>query len=290
MLRAWATLVYRLLRRTLQRSEIHLATVQIPFYLIGFSLLIFFSSCEKVIDIKLKEADKKIVIEGTVSYNSGEFPEVRISETKNFEDSNGFNGISGATVTIQVNDGMVYQLAETTKGIYQKAGFYGALGNTYHLTVLLNGNTYTAVSTMPSEVVSLDSLWAESLAFGGNSDITIYPKYTDPPGLGNSYRLVQYKNDTLVKHVFVQNDELSDGLTITRPMINPDSDLKEGDFVRVELQCIDANVYKYWYSLDQSATGSNQSAAPANPVTNIEGGALGYFSAYSSSYNSMIIP
>jgi len=43
--------------------------------------------------------------------------------------------------------------------------------------------------------------------------------------------------------------------------------------------CNDAAVYKYWYSLNDGATGTGQSASPANPVTNISGGALGYFSA-----------
>ena len=144
---------------------------------------------------------------------------------------------------------------------------------------------------MPSQIVPLDSIWAEELSFAGNSNLTIYPQYTDPPGLGNSYRLVEYKNGVQIKHVFEQNDELSDGLTITRPLINPDSsNLAHGDTVRVDLQCIDANVYKYWFSLDQSATGENQSATPTNPVTNIVGGALGYFSAYSTSSKTIIIP
>ncbi len=142
---------------------------------------------------------------------------------------------------------------------------------------------------MPKEIVPLDSIWAESLAFGNKDNITIYPAYKDPPGLGNSYRLVEYKNGVQVKHVFEQNDEFSNGLTITRPLVNPDGNLAIGDTVSVDLQCIDANVYKYWFSLDQSATGENQSASPANPVTNIVGGALGYFSAYSFTRQTIVL-
>jgi len=48
--------------------------------------------------------------------------------------------------------------------------------------------------------------------------------------------------------------------------------------VNIELHSIDPGVYKYWYSLDQGADGGS-SASPANPVSNISGGALGYFSA-----------
>ena len=46
------------------------------------------------------------------------------------------------------------------------------------------------------------------------------------------------------------------------------------------MQCIDNAVYKYWFSLNQSATGTSQSASPANAVSNISGGALGYFSVH----------
>ena len=61
------------------------------------------------------------------------------------------------------------------------------------------------------------------------------------------------------------------GLRITTPLINMDGDLKAGDVVRVDMLCIDENVYKYWYSLDQAATG-NSSVTPANPVSNLSGG------------------
>jgi hypothetical protein len=273
-----------------QPSTIHHSSFITHNFLPLLLTLFLFSSCEKVIDVNLNEANKQIVIEGTVSYNGNASPEVRISQTKAFEDDNIFNGISGATVTIQVNNGTVYNLPETAKGIYTSNQFLGELDSTYKLTVQLAGNTYTSTSHLPAQTVTLDSLWAEALVFGGDDNITIYPQYNDPKGLGNSYRLVEYANDTLVRKAFPQNDEFSDGNTVTRPLIDPDSNLKEGDNITVELQCIDANVYKYWYSLDAAATGNNQSATPTNPVSNITGGALGYFSAYSASRYSFIIP
>ena len=43
--------------------------------------------------------------------------------------------------------------------------------------------------------------------------------------------------------------------------------------------CNDAAVYKFWYSLNNGATGTGESASPSNPVSNISGGVIGYFSA-----------
>ncbi len=281
--------IERLLRRTLVRSEVNWAKWRGGFYFTLILLLLCISSCTKVISLKLNEGDKKIVIEGNVSNNDTILPEVKISTTKAFEDDNSFVGISGATVTIQEMTGRTYTLTEDSAGIYHSHDFRGIPGFSYRLSVALNGNTYTASSTLPAQTVTLDSLWVQNLAFGGSSNLTIYPEYTDPPGLGNSYRLIEYKNGVQVNQVFEENDELSDGLTITRPLINPDGDLQPGDTVRVTLQCIDPAMYTYWFSAEQSATGENQSATPVNPVTNITGGALGFFSAHSESSRVIVV-
>ncbi|MEO6219108.1 MAG: DUF4249 domain-containing protein, partial [Ginsengibacter sp.] len=68
-----------------------------------------------------------------------------------------------------------------------------------------------------------------------------------------------------------------------------DEKIMSGDTILLDMQCIDAAVYKYWFSLNQSATGNSQSASPANAVTNINGGALGYFSAHTLQTKSVIV-
>lgn len=254
-------------------------------------LSILFSSCEKIIDVELNEADKKYVIEANVSNISGEAAEVRISQTKAFNESNVFSGISGAVVTIQVNNNTVYTLTETSTGIYQTNAFTGTPGVVYNLKVMIGTNEFTAICKMPEQLVSLEKLSVDNFGFAGNSSKVIVPEYVDPVGLGNSYRFIQWVNGVQEKRVFVYNDELSDGLRSTRPLANPNStgDLETGDMVSIVMQCIEPAVYTYWYSLDQAATGSSN-ATPANPVTNIKGGALGYFSAHSISIKSIQVP
>jgi hypothetical protein len=290
----WVTNIHtsigQLLRRTFHLPSLHAAKRKLTLSFAALILLLSFSSCEKVIDIEIDEADRKYVIEGTVSNIATEAPEVKISQTKNFTSDNQFVGLSGATVSIQVNNGMVYPLTETTTGIYRTNGFTGIPGNSYKLAVTINGNTFTSTSIMPTTLVNLDTLTVENFAFAGTNTKIIKPSYLDPVGKGNSYRFIQFANGKLVKKVFVQNDNLSDGLRVTRPLADRNGDLKSGDIVKVNMLCIDADVYKYWYSLDQSATGTNQSATPANPVSNISGGALGYFSAHSVSTKTITVP
>jgi hypothetical protein len=53
---------------------------------------------------------------------------------------------------------------------------------------------------------------------------------------------------------------------------------------------IDEAVYKYWYSLHFNGGDGGNIATPANPVTNISGGALGYFSAQTVDRKTVIAP
>jgi hypothetical protein len=256
-------------------------------YLLSLSIILCLStSCEKVIDLEIDNASKKYVIEGEVSTDRTVGSLVKISQTKSFEDDNNFNGIGGAIVTIQVNNGTPYNLTQTSNGIYENKAMFGISGNTYKLKIVIDGNTFNATSKLPN-YVNLDTLTVENFALGGSDDLTIQPSYLDPIGIGNSYRFIQYRNNVQVKKVFVQNDAISDGRTITRPLVNRDNEIIKGDFIKVVMECIDADVYNYWFSLDQASTGNNQSATPTNPVTNISGGALGVFSAHTVSTKSI---
>ena len=63
------------------------------------------------------------------------------------------------------------------------------------------------------------------------------------------------------------------------------------DTVTVELQSLDDPIYRFWSTLVfGGASGSSFTASPANPITNITGGALGYFSAHSIRKKTLIAP
>lgn len=252
------------------------------------------SACQKVIDVNLNNAAKKYVIEGTVTDQVNGIG-VKISQTMNFADNNTFEGVSGATVIITSDNATAYVLQETaTPGVYATTGFKGRIGQTYNLYVQIGADTFRAVSTMPHEVY-FDSLGLQNrVVFGETRRVpTVY--YSDPEGKGNAYHFIEWHNGVQERTIFVRNDENTDGRSLSIQLVSFSSDsdkeekkIKTGDTVTVEMQCIDQPVYKYWYSLDAAATGEGQSATPANPVTNITGGALGYFSAHSVQTRTII--
>jgi hypothetical protein len=250
-----------------------------------FIFTLSFTACEKVITLDLNSAEKKYVIEAEITDQPNSC-KVSLTQTKNFGDNNTFNGVSGAQVTITDNNGSPLSLTETSAGVYEAVSFKGVPGHTYNLTVRIAGQTFTATSKMPL-LVSFDSLYITERTIFGETNKYATLAYVDPAGRGNAYRYIQYVNGIKEKTIFVRDDDLTDGKAIERILFffNNDDEkdekkLKKGDQVRVEMLCIDYPVYKYWYSLVQSSTGENQSATPGNPVTNINGGALGYFSAH----------
>lgn len=243
-------------------------------------------ACQKVVNIDLKDADKKYVIEGIINDGPGPYT-IKISQTKIFSDDNNFPTISGAQVIISDNTGITDTLKETSSGNYTTNRITGVQGRTYNLLVNVGGNTFSASSTMPAKV-NLDSIYITTLAFFGDNIKCIIPAFTDPKNEKNNYHFEQYKNGILDKTLYSQNDEFSDGKVNSRPLIMNESDsaFKANDIARLEMQCVDENVYNYWTSLEQS-TGSG--TAPANPVTNIKGGALGYFSAHTSQTAQIVV-
>jgi hypothetical protein len=246
-----------------------------------FIALTTFMSCEKVIDIDLNTTDSKVVIEGIVTDQNEPFI-VTINKTVNFSDANNYPTISKATVTIADDAGNNEVLTETVAGTYKGKKLVGVSGRTYTLTVNAEGKTYTAKSTIPSKV-SLTDLKFEIAPRPGSADdrYIIFPQFLDPKGTGNNYRFIQSTTKKIDKTVIVANDNIEDGKPNARPIVSQEFEILSSDTVTVEMHCIDEAAYDYFYSLTQSAgNGPGGGATPANPITNIQGGALGYFAAY----------
>lgn len=245
-------------------------------------------SCEKVIPIDLNSAAPQIVIEGEVTNATGPY-QVKISKTVNFSSNNVFPAVSGAVVKITDNTGLTDSLTETSPGTYTTHIIKGKPGNTYSLFVSAEGKEYTSASAMPRPV-PLDSISLETTRFFNDTQISAVANFKDPLGLGNYYQFIEYVNGVYVPQTYVTEDRLIDGKNIARNLYNDSSLLKTGDKLLVKMYCIDASVFSYFHTYRQVTDNSNQSASPANPVTNISNGALGYFSAHTIQSKQVTIP
>ncbi len=251
------------------------------FYISAFFILtaIAFSSCEKVIDLKLQNSSPQLVIEGGIS-NVAQPLTVKISRTVPFDQPSVFPGVSGAVVKMTTGTSTI-NLTETSNGVYQSPPSFGRPGRTYNLQVDVESKTYKASSTMPT-VVLIDSIAIDEDGFRSNNEKTMVVYLSDPPSQKNQYRFILKVNDVQIKQVYTRNDEFSNGKTIRVALFQDDVKIKSGDRVEIEMQCIDERNYTYWFTFSKQSGNAqgNASVSPTNPPNNFDNPVLGSFSAY----------
>ncbi len=240
------------------------------------------ASCKETIDLPLNDQSGKLVIEGNIT--DGLNPAVvLVSKTTNYKDTLFFDGQTGAVVVIEHN-GMRDTLPEVYKGVYGSNTLKSVVGTAYTMTVNFGGKIYTSTSTaQPS--VAIDSGYTVP-NFRGDG-VRPVAAFRDPAGVTNYYKGDLYKNGEYIRTFEVADDRLTDGKEKT-VRFSGDRKYVSGDVIRIVLNSLDKGAYQYFYTL--SVNSSAQSAAPANPTSNISGGALGYFSAHTETEVSFLIP
>jgi hypothetical protein len=249
----------------------------------------FIASCKNVIDLNLNNAAPQLVIEGNLTDQLGT-QAVIITRSVPLDNTNTYPPVSGANVNLIDYNGISYALIERSPGAYYSTSFIGRYKQSYKLQVKYNGETYTAVSTMPAKV-GIDSVALSVQSFSTTVTKNIIVFYHDPPDTANQYRFVLSVNGVQVKQVFARNDQFTNGRYVQQILYQDDITLKSGDRVDIEMQCIDANIYTYWYTFSQQKSNGFNSTTPTNPPNNFNTDkVLGYFSAHTTEHRNIIIP
>lgn len=251
---------------------------------------LFITGCEKIIDIDLNEVNPAIVVEGNLSLTDHTL-EVIISQTGSYFETKSLQKIKGAAVILENDTGNRYQADETKEGIYINETINTTKGQNYKLVIEFNGIKYSA-SGKASTAVVIDSvsyeLQKKTPFYDEGYRVKLY--FTDPPMVDNYYRLKIYKNGFLMQSVsdlVVFDDSGIDGKPIEIKLRGQIFD--KGDEARIEMLSIDKSAWRYFTTLRDIASLNPGSPSPANPVSNFDNGALGYFSVWSHDSKSIII-
>ena len=252
--------------------------------------MLLLTSCKKTINVDLKNSTPQIVIEGNVTDAPGAYLVV-ISKTVDFSADNTYPPVTDAFVTISDSTAHITDtLTQVLPGVYVTSQIKGFPKHTYYLNVSEGNKAYTANSTMPLPV-SIDSIsFAQNIGFNNKEEINAIANFRDPPGIANYYWFTEAVNSRQIPNIFVFEDRLSDGRYIEYPMYNDSSYLNPGDTLQLTMNCVDENTYNYFNTLINVTGGNNfQAVTPANPVTNLSNGALGYFSAHTTQRTSIVV-
>lgn len=252
-------------------------------YFIGLLFIfITFSSCEKVIEVDLSDSNEAVVIEATMTNNKIPF-NVLVSKTSPYFGTKTKNPVSGANVTVRAEKGKTKIFEEIAPGHYQLKNILASVGFWYIIDVEYNGTTYSARSFLNEVVPISDLSFSYFDGFGFfDSGYKVNTYIRDPVNKENYYRLKYFVNGKPADdggEITLYSDQLFNGKDIG--LGQRSTVFQETDTLIVELQSIDKAAYNYFLTLENiSGNTFQQSASPANPISNFNNGALGYFSAY----------
>lgn len=283
--------------------------------------ILLFSSCEKAIEFAPRDPEPKLVVDATIETN--EYPVVYLSQSLNFFSQISLGELAGSFVRgarVEMSNGnitlplrefevpigsdysLVYYTFDTA---VQPDAFRGEEGTEYSLTVEVNGEVYTAVTTIPVLAKTVDSLYYEETPDEEDSSkVILYGRFTDPPGFGNYIRYFTSVNGGpfLPGLNSVFDDQVIDGKTYSVQIEqgvdrNTEIDFEnysyfeKGDLVRVKFCNVDREVFDFWRTMEYSYSSiGNPFSSPTKIDGNISNGALGYFGGYAVQYAFISIP
>lgn len=256
-----------------------------------WAVVLFFMACQKVIDIPLNDADQLLVVEAVLKDSPGN-NYVILSRSGSVYEDTGFEKIAEATVKVTDDLGTVYDFDYLGEGVFSKADFQTLPNRTYYLEVNALGQTITASSHTLSKP-KIDSLTYFNLAgyFGVPADDTLYLVSFHSVENGaerNQYLLKIFRNGVVNSGYYLGNDDFINGQYYEAQFFGSEAD--PGDTVLVEMVSMDEANYRYYVGLANNLNTGPFSVAPANPPSNLNGGALGFFGAYTTDTIRIILP
>jgi hypothetical protein len=247
-------------------------------------VLFFFVSCEEVVNVDLNTAAPRLVVDASIDWQKGTDGSVQkiiLSTSTDFY-SNIIPKVSGASVSIKNSENISYIFTEIPNtGEYQCSNFEPIIDETYTLTIIYNGATYTATETMQS-VTPIDGIAQKNDGgFSGKDyELTVY--YNDP--IAKNFYMAKFFPDIYKSPSYsIRGDEFSNGNQ--KSWSFSDEDLKQGTAIAITHYGISEKYYNYMNKIIAASGSSGPfQTTPAtvrgNIVnqTNIDNYAYGYFS------------
>ena len=309
------------------------AKLFLTFFLGSIFLIFTQTSCETEIDLNLPAPEPKIVVEGYIEQdrqpyvlltrNAPYFGEIDLNDPESYL-------VRGATVIVS-NNGQEEILPEIClflldlpvdlqQQILNEIGiplsaaqevpnicFYtslspqivGQIGETYELRVITDEEELTARTKIP-DFLTLDTIWYQRHEDPKlDSLFLMFGKYTDPDTIGNYIRYSSKRNREPFYGLWVIDDRLINGKTVTIPLRRGQSRFDEIDFtdfgyftawdtVVVRWSSIDKAHFDFWNTMEFEMAPVGPFATPTIIKSNIEGG-LGIWGGAAVFYDTIVI-
>ncbi|WP_053970782.1 DUF4249 domain-containing protein [Mangrovimonas sp. ST2L15] len=217
----------------------------------GFITLV---SCEDVIDVDVPTAATRLVIEASLDWEKGtagneQSIELRLSTP--YFDTTSNSDVTGASVVVEnLDSGETFMFDDMNDGSYTTSSFVPVIGNTYELTVVYQGETYTATEVM-TPVAEISNI-TQSVEGGFDDELLEVNVYFTDPADEENYYLFRYQADYEtyaslydLSDEFVNGNEIHDFYEKQDDEDNGERPFQAGDVVAVDLYGISEAYYNY---------------------------------------------
>lgn len=236
------------------------------YYLIIISFV--FISCEDVIEVDVPNAAPRLVIDASINWFDGTLgneQEIKLTLTAPYFDEE-IPPANGAVVRITNTDNTVFNFFEEgTSGIYKNNTFEPEINEEYILTIVYEGETYTATENL-TPVTPVD--YVEQKNDGGFSgeDIEIKAFYTDPANEANYY-FYEFINDAIaeIPALEVYDDEFTDGNQIFA--FYTEEDLEPSQELIIRNYGVSERFYEFMFILLQQNSDAGGGPFETQPAT-----------------------
>lgn len=237
------------------------------------SVLWLMSSCEELIHVDLNTGHPRYVIEADLN-NLSNIQVIRVSQTVAFNSDKSSEPITDANVQVTSSKGQKFTFTSIGEGYYQNSNFTPMANNTYHLSVKVDGEEFTADEAM-YDYINVDSIGSLEETIFNEANYSVLVKFADPIDQADYYKYLVSVNQKPFRFLQAFSDKYNDGLYVTHQLTDFNKPFALGDTILIRRQVISKPVFDYWNQIQMLNPGS---AAPANPKSNISNGAFGYFS------------
>jgi len=282
-------------------------------FIITFGFI--FHACEKDISLDIPAPEPKIVVEGWIendkpatvilSRNHAYFAVFDSTTVANFIITNAVIKVTEIETGIDETLTLVFNPNIFPPFQYQGSTLLGKINHSYSIHIVVDGEELTANTSIP-EVVLMDSVWFEPDPRYDTLGM-LYFGFTDPPALGNYYRVFAKRLPQDLRFVpvlgSVYDDIYFNGQSVEYGFykgqdryleFDENEDplerffFKVGDTIVSRVALMDKTHFDFWRSIENAIYGGgNPFAAPASIFSNIEGG-LGIWGGYAATYDTIV--
>lgn len=250
-----------------------------------------FTSCEEVIKVDVDTATPRLAVEAVINWQKGtvgNMQSIKLTTTTGYFENN-VPVVSGAVVTVTNSINTVFNFIENPNtGIYVCSNFEPQLNETYTLTIITNGQTYTATEKMYPVAAITKFTQNNDGGFTGK-DIEVKAYYNDPADEINFYLYrYNYKNQKK-SNLYTDDDTFFNGNEFFS--ISQNDSIKVGEKINITHLGISKSYYNYM-SVIVSLAGQNGGGPFQSPPSTVRGNVvnttnpdnfpLGYFSVSES--------